>query len=170
MSAAAQAVPKPVGAEVPRYVVEVGMKPGNPDPAALALQSQLSSVGVASVTEVRVLALYELRGRMTAAQATLAARDLLADPVTQDYRLDRQAAAPLPAHWRLEVWLKSSMTDPVGESVRKAVKDLNLPEPATVRTGAAYQLFGRLQKSQADRVLERLLSNPVIHRVTAELR
>lgn len=170
MKTALQAAPKPHGAEAPRYVVEVGVKPGNPDPAALALLAQLSSVGVAGVHEVRVLTLYELRGRMTAAQATQIARDLLADPVTQDFRLDRQAAAPLPAHWRLEVWLKPAMTDPVGESVRKGIKDLNLPEPSRVRTGTAYQLFGKIQKSQAERILDRLLANPVIHRSSAELK
>ena len=152
------------------HIVEVSAKAGMTDAAGAALIAQIQSIGVQAVQEARVLALYDLRGKLSAAQAAQAAKDLLADPVTQDYRLDSRAGTFLPPHWRLEVWLKASMTDPVGESVKKAVKDLGLPEPAKVRTGQAYQLFGKLNKQQIDRILERLLSNPVIHRTSAEQR
>jgi phosphoribosylformylglycinamidine (FGAM) synthase PurS component len=155
----------------PRWVVEVTQKPGNPDPAGAALVQQIAALGISGVTEARVNALYELRGKLSASQAADAARQLLADPVTQDFRVDRSGASiPTGPHWRLEVWLKSAVTDPVGESVRKAVKDLGLPEPTAARAGTAVLVFGRLQKAQADKVLEKLLANPIIHKTTAEQR
>ncbi|MBI5597665.1 MAG: phosphoribosylformylglycinamidine synthase subunit PurS [Elusimicrobia bacterium] len=156
--------------ETAGHIVEVGAKPGMSDTTGAALIAQIQSIGVQAVQEARVLALYDLRGKLSAAQVTQAAKDLLADPVTQDFRLESRAGAFLPPHWRLEVWLKPSMTDSVGESVKKAVRDLGLPEPSAVRTGQAYQLFGKLNKQQVDRILERLLSNPVIHRTSAEQR
>ncbi|MDE2293587.1 MAG: phosphoribosylformylglycinamidine synthase subunit PurS [Elusimicrobia bacterium] len=171
MSAAAPSAVRAPGAEAPRFLIEVGTKAGMPDAAGDALTAQLPLAGVSGVRETRVLSLYELRGKLTASQVSQVARDLLADPVTQEYRVERSAPPlPLGPHWRLEVWLKASMTDPVGESVRKAVRDLGLPEPASVRTGTAYLLFGRLAKAQAERALERLLANPVVHRATAEPR
>ena len=155
----------------PRWVVEVSHKPGNPDPAGAALLQQINAVGVSGVTEARVNALYELRGKLSASHATDVARQLLADPVTQDFRIDRSGASiPTGPHWRLEVWLRTSVTDPVGESVCKAVKDLGLPELLAARAGTAYLLFGRLQKAGAEKVLEKLLANPVVHRTSAEQR
>lgn len=164
--------PRPVLADTqPRWVVEVTQKPGNPDPAGAALVQQIAALGVSGVTEARVNALYELRGKLSASQAADAARQLLADPVTQDFRVDRAGASiPTGPHWRLEVWLKPAVTDPVGESVRKAVKGLGLPEPVSARAGTAVLLFGRLQKTAAEKVLEKLLANPVVHRFSAEQR
>lgn len=173
MTMTAQApAPRPLPSDgTPRWVVEVSHKPGNPDPAGAALAAQIAALGISGVTEARVHALYELRGKLSASQATDIARQLLADPVTQDFRLDRAGASiPTGPHWRLEVWLKPAVTDPVGESVCKAIKDLGLPEPASARAGTAVLLFGRLQKAGAEKVLERLLANPVVHRSSAEPR
>ena len=155
----------------PRWVVEVSAKAGNPDPAGQALLGQINALGVSGVSDARVNALYELRGKLSAAQAADIARQLLSDPVTQDYRVDR---TPSPSttgpHWRLEVWLKPAVTDPVGESVKKGIKDLGLPEPLGARAGTAYLLYGRLQKNGAEKILEKLLANPVVHRAGAEQR
>ena len=67
-------------------------------------------------------------------------------------------------HWRIEVWLKPTVTDPVGESVRRAVSDLGLPRPEIVRTGKAYRIVGKVHRAQIDKLLNKLLANPVIHR------
>ena len=153
------------------YVVEVAPRFGHTDAAGAGILSQLPSLGIAGVREVRVSALYQLSGRLSPTQMHQVARDLLADPVTQEYRMD--SATPSPAfllgpHWRLEVWLKPSVTDPVGPSVAKGVADLGLPAPDSVRTGAAYHLLGRIGRPQAEKVLTKLLSNPVIHRTRIE--
>lgn len=170
-AAALPAAAKAAADSLPRWVVEVCAKPGNPDPAGAALTQQIHALGIPGVVEARVNALYELRGKLSASQAADIARQLLADPVTQDFRVDRSGASvPTGPHWRLEVWLKAAVTDPVGESVKKAVRDLGLPEPAVARAGTAVLLFGRLQKAQADKVLEKLLANPVVHRFSAEPR
>jgi len=40
--------------------------------------------------------------------------------------------------YRVEVWLKDSVTDVVGESVKDAIADVLGKEPAAVRFGHAY--------------------------------
>ena len=151
---------------LPAYVVEVAPKLGFGDPPGLTLFHQLSSVGVSGIREVRVGALYEIRGRLSPSQMHHLCRELLCDPITQDYRIDTSTASTaflIGPHWRVEVWLKPQVTDPVGETVRKAVADLGLPEPESVRAGTAYQLLGRIARPQADRIVRSLLANPVIH-------
>lgn len=152
-----------------KFVVEVAPKYGMTDPAGAALLSHLPSIGVQGAREVRVSALYEISGPLSSNQVAQISRELLSDPITQDFRLDSStpsAAFLVGPHWRVEVWLKPTVTDPVGESVVKAVRDLGLPAPERVRSGTAYRLLGRLGKGQVDRILGSLLANPVIHRST----
>ena len=152
---------------LPTFHVEVSPKFGSADAPGQSLLGQIPLLGIAGCREVRVSSLYEISGRLTSAQVHQLSRDLLSDPVTQEYRIDSSATSPaflLGPHWRIEVWLKPSVTDPAGESVRKAVTDLGLPAPEGVRTGAAYRLLGRMNQAQVERIAVKLLANPVIHR------
>lgn len=156
---------------VERQTVEVSARYGQPDASGASWLAQIGLLGVGGVKEVRVCALYAIEGSYSASQLHQLSRDLLSDPITQEYRLDRSTPSPaflLGPHWRVEVWLKPTVTDAVGESVAKAVADLGLPAPERVRTGTAYRILGKVARAQVDRIAAELLSNPVIHQVTIE--
>lgn len=149
------------------YLIEVATKYGQTDARSAALLAQLPGIGATSAKDIRISTLYELTGRLTRGQAQQVSRDLLTDPITQESRMDQSTSSQaflVGPHWRIEVWLKPTVTDPVGESVRKAVADLGLPEPERVRTGTAYRVLGKIGQGQIDKIVNRLLSNPVIHR------
>lgn len=149
------------------YRIEVACKPGISDAAGLALANQLPALGVANVADVRVCPVFEITGRLNVSQLEQVARELLADPVTQDYRIGEGPLSPgflIGPHWRVEVWLKNSVSDPVEGSVKKGIADLGLPAPEKVRCGHAYKLLGRPQAAQVEKVARKLFSNPVIHR------
>ena len=152
------------------YRVEVFCRPGFSDPAGAALLAQLPMIGIQSVTEIKVGALYDFRGRFTLGQMMTVAKELLTDPITQDFVLNgqRPVGAIWSPHWRIEVRLKNSVTDPVESSLRKAVEDLGLPAPESARTGVVYKFWGRLYPAQAERVAVKLLANPVVHRYSVE--
>lgn len=171
MMTAAPAKPRP-GAAVASWRAEVWLKPGLSDPAGASVLAQLPAIGIQSAAQVRVGQLYRITGRLGAAQAASAARDLLADPVTQDYAVGPEGAEPARErpHWRIEVWLKPTVSDPPGESVRRALAELGLPEPQQVRCGAAYKISGRLGQAQAERIAVKLLANPVVHRFSVSQR
>jgi len=160
--------PRPsVSDGLPKHVVEVTAKYGMIDAEGAGVLSQIQTLGIPGVKEVRVSSLYQLTGKLSPNQIQQASRELLADPITQEYRIAKgtpSRAFLMGPHWRLEVWPKPSVSDPASESVRKAVRDLGLPEPAQVRTGKAYHVFGRIARTHIERVLDKLLSNPVIHR------
>ncbi len=146
------------------YRVEVRVKPEYSDSVGAAALSLLQELGLPGIREVRAFSIYEISGPLSSNQVQTAARDLLCDSVTQEFKV----AGPPHAvngmnHWRVEVWLKPSVTDVVGESVQSAVAELGLPQPKSVRCGAAYQISGRIIRAQLEKAVVRSLANPVIH-------
>lgn len=89
------------------------------------------------VKAARLSRLYRVDGEFGRADFDRLGRDLLADPVSETYTLKPWRPA-LGRAWRVEVWLKDSVTDVVGESVKGAVTDVLGKEPPVVRFGRAY--------------------------------
>ena len=149
------------------YLVEVRLKPEYLDAEGGAALALLRAQGLTSIREVRVGRLYELKGPVTANHAQQAARDLLGDPVTHESRMVTPGAAPLNGmnFWRVEVWLKTSVCDPVGETVREAFAEMGLPKPDGARCAMVYRLNGRSTKLQIEKAVAKSLANPLIHRV-----
>lgn len=151
--------------------IEVTGKQGYADAAGAAVAAQFSLLGLQTPMNVRVCAIYEITGRLSPRELEQAAKELLADPVTQEYRIGDGPISPaflIPPHWRIEVWLKPSMSDPVEASVKKGLADLGLPAPERVRCGTAYKIVGRLPAAQIERAARKILSNPVIHQYTVK--
>ncbi|MBI4385959.1 MAG: phosphoribosylformylglycinamidine synthase subunit PurS [Elusimicrobia bacterium] len=152
--------------------VEVLCKPNLLDARGAALRAQLPWLGVQGVTDVRVDQLYRLSGRLTQHQAVSIAQQLLADPITQEYRVNGHPSNAVPSQTpccRIEAWLKTGVTDRVGESVRRAILDMGLPIPEEVRCATVYRFFGRFVQAQAERVAAKMLGNPLIHRFEISL-
>jgi phosphoribosylformylglycinamidine (FGAM) synthase PurS component len=151
----------------PTHIIEITTKYGQADARAARVLAQLPGIGVNNAKDLRVSSLYELNGSLTKSQATQTAREILADPITQEYRTDKSTPSQaflVGPHWRIEVWYKPAVTDPAGESVRKAMGDLGLPQPESVRTGTAYRFLGKIGKAQIEKITNKLLANPVVHR------
>lgn len=148
------------------YKVEVRLKPGFSDAEGAQALALLQGLGLTAAREIRASRIYELRGPFNLGHVQQAARELLCDAVTQEFRVLAPGEPPLNGmtHWRVEVWLKESVTDPVGETVSSALIEMGLPAPESVRVGASYQIAGRCHKGQLEKLVSRSLANPVIHR------
>ncbi|MBI5201952.1 MAG: phosphoribosylformylglycinamidine synthase subunit PurS [Elusimicrobia bacterium] len=149
------------------YRVEVAGKLVFPDASGAAVAAQFQLLGLQAPTEIRVCPIYEITGKLSPRELELAAKELLSDPITQEYRIGDGAISPafvVAPHWRVEVWLKPSVSDPHEASVRKGIADLGLPAPDKVRCGTVYKIVGRLPAAQIEKAAKKILSNPVIHR------
>ena len=99
----------------------------------------------------------DISGPITANQVQQAAKDLLCDSVTQEHRVVTPMPPPLNGmnFWRVEVWLKPSVTDPVGETVRDVYRARGLLRPSlTIRwawllEGAARWFSGETRYARA---------------------
>lgn len=149
------------------HLIEVKLKGEFADGEGMAAMALLRAQGLSSITEVRMGRIYEISGALTANQAHQAGKDLLCDAVTQEFRLVSAAPAPMNGmnSWRVEVWLKPTVSDPVGATVIEAVVEGGLPRPTDARCGTLYLLRGRAVKAQIEKAVAKSLANPLIHRV-----
>ena len=152
------------------YKIEVFAKAGFTDAAGAAILAQLPTLGIPGVTDVKVGFLYDIRGPLSPAQIALVGKELLADPITQEFAVNGQRPQGTfwGPHWRIEVWLKSTVSDPVESSLKRAVVDLGFACPESARQGTVYKFWGRLHPVQAEKIAMRLLANPVVHRTSVE--
>jgi phosphoribosylformylglycinamidine (FGAM) synthase PurS component len=149
------------------HLIEVRLRPEHADAEGFAALALLQAQGLSSLKEARVSRLYEIKGPISANQVLQAAKDLLCDAVTQEHRAVAQTPAPMNGanFWRVEVWLKPTVTDPVGETVRDAIADMGLPRPESVRCALVYRLVGRSSKPALEKAVSKTLANSLIHRV-----
>jgi len=85
----------------------------------------------------RLSRLYRVEGAFSGKEFDKLGSELLTDPITEHYAL-KPGKLGLKGGYRVEVWLKDSVTDVVGESVKGAIADVLGKEPGTVRFGHAY--------------------------------
>jgi phosphoribosylformylglycinamidine synthase PurS subunit len=84
-------------------------------------------------------------------------------------------AGDSPVTVEVRVELKPGVVDAEAESVEKSLKLLGIPQIRGVRTARVYDLsFAGVDRAEAERLagvaVDRLLANPVIHRVTVAVR
>ncbi len=90
------------------------------------------------------------------------AKELLSDPVCEEYYIGRsKAPAGLAKATLIEVHLKSGVTDPVAESVMAGIADMGV-KAANVRTARKYVLLGEIKKGQAEMIAKKVLANDCI--------
>jgi phosphoribosylformylglycinamidine (FGAM) synthase PurS component len=149
-----------------KALVDVKAKKAFADVQAQGTVTLLRELGI-TVDGVETAALYALEGEFTKADVAKVAKDLLADPVTQDCEVHLDGAAETPAKGAitLDVWLKPNVTDPVAPSVERGARDLGVALKA--RVGQRYVLKGTLDAQAAVKAAWRALANPIMHTVDA---
>lgn len=117
------------------------------------------------VRAARLSRLYRVDAGFSRSEFDRLGADLLTDRITETYSLSR----PRPGleGWRVEVWLKDSATDVVGESVKGAVADLLGKEPGAVRFGHAYYVACG-SGAALRRAVEKTLVNGIINKFAIE--
>ena len=109
--------------------IEVRLKAHLPDPAGRGLVKDIQDLGINSVMDARVVDIYWLDANLAPEKVELICRSLLADSVTQDTGMARMNARMMPAkgYKVVEVAYNAGVTDPVRDSVMKAIQDLGIP-------------------------------------------
>ena len=147
--------------------VEVRLKSHLPDARGLGLVRDIQDLGITTVSKVRVVDIYWLDADLAPDELDLICRGLLADPVTQEYRYESGFSAEGEAsinHHTIEVAYNAGVTDPVEDSVMKAIGDLGVGV-GVVKTAKCYLLQGHLDEDQLEVICSRLLVNPIIQHI-----
>lgn len=146
--------------------IEIRLKSHLPDTRGLGLVKDIADLGIKSVSRARVTDIYYLDADLTPVQVERICRDLLADPVSQDYLADFAATTEKRTGYQiLEVAYNAGVIDPVEETVLKAGHDLVIDGIRAVKTAKRYLIEGKLTDKQLDEISGKLLVNPIIQHV-----
>jgi len=150
---------------VRQWRVEVFSRPGVPDVQGNSVLEDIRELGITSIEAVQSARVFLIEADFDASFAERVARELLADPVCEEYYLGRSGPPPgLAKATLVEVHLKSGVSDPVAESVMAAIADMGAV-PAGVRTARKYVLLGDIKASRIDTIARKILANDVIEDV-----
>lgn len=149
-----------------KWKIEVSYKPETPDAIGQGILQDVADLGLAGVESVRTAQIYWIEGDVNSHAIERICAELLADPVTQNYvysspdtHTSRQGDDSV---WTIEVRLKPGVTDAVGDSVLKGVRDMGISDVQAAQTGQKYWIQGRLDSPKLDTIAQQLLANEVI--------
>ncbi len=148
--------------------LEVSLKSHLPDARGLGLVKDIHDLGITTVSRARVVDIYWLDADLAPDKLELVCRGLLADPVTQEYRYQPGFPAAEETGTNLhtvEVTYQAGVTDPVEDTIIKAVRDLGIGGVRAVKTARRYLLQGPLDEDQLEVICDQLLVNPIIQHV-----
>ena len=125
------------------------------------VQGHLVHSGLKGVACAGVSAVYRLEGGASSQDVRKIAEDLLCDPVAETYAVDERPADPKTIF--ADVWYKPGVTDAVGDSILKAIRDLKISsvEKAFSGTRYAFSLAGGDEQKVSEFARQQLL-NPLV--------
>jgi phosphoribosylformylglycinamidine synthase II len=144
--------------------VEVSVKPNLPDPRGESLKADIRDLGIGTVRQIRVSDVYLLEGDLSQKELETICRQLLADPVIEQYSTGEPPPTPPDAH-AVEVAYNPGVMDPVEESVSKGIRDLGITTVTSVKTAKRYYLSGKISAGDIELISAKLLVNSVIQHV-----
>jgi len=129
------------------------------------IMADIHQLGLTNVAAVQSIRLFLLEGEIDSDSLNRIARELLVDPVSEQYCLGQLPAPVGIAQASLiEVHLKPGVTDPVAASTLMAIEDMGL-NVESVRTGRKYIILGHLNEQQKQMIAQKVLANDCIEEV-----
>jgi phosphoribosylformylglycinamidine synthase II/phosphoribosylformylglycinamidine synthase I len=122
--------------------------------------------GLTSLQACYPARLYFIQGDLSPDDAATIARQLLADPVTEEWSIDDASFIIHNSEFIIETTLLPGVTDPPAENLIRAAHLLGISGLARAATGHQYVLAGEIDTAVAHRLATEILANPVIQRYT----
>ena len=135
------------------------------DPAGKGIEKDIQDLGIAGVKKVTQARVFIICGDISEQDARRIAKELLTDPITQDYLLSNTGRNPRNAQRIVEIAYNPGVMDPVEDSTKKAIKDLGIHNVESIKTEKKYYIEGKITGSHFKTICERLLYNKVIQHV-----
>jgi phosphoribosylformylglycinamidine synthase len=150
---------------VKQWRFEVLNRAGFSDVHGNGVLEDIRELGITSVEAVQSAKVFLIEADFDKKFAERVGKELLTDPVCEEYYIGRsKAPTGLAKATLIEVHLKSGVTDPVAESVTAAIADMGV-KVDHVRTAKKYVLLGEIGQNQADTIAKKILANDCIEEV-----
>ena len=142
------------------WKIEVKYKPEITDFVGNEILEDIADLGIDGVKSIRTASIYWIEGTLNIEHIHRIGSELLADPITQVFNLNEEKGET--NDWTIEVQFKPGVTDAVGDSTVKGIKDIGISSVNNVRTGKKFWLSGNLNDQIIEYIAQRLLMNDVI--------
>ncbi len=151
------------------WQVYVCLLPGQPDLEARRIAAEIDELGLGRDSRVHFARGYLIDGDLARSDVERIGRELLADPVIEEFSLDNEPTthhSPLTTHYFsiANVLLKPGVMDPVAQSVEHAIRQLGLTVNE-VHTFRQYSIGG-VGEHERQQIADRVLANDAIEQVT----
>ena len=150
------------------WKIEVGYKSTATDAMGEGIKKDIEDLGISGVNHVRTMHLYMIDGDLSESDVRSICENLLTDRITQVYAYKGSLVAHDAGTWVVEVTYKHGVTDTVGDSTVKGIKDLGISGVNSAKTGQKYIIKGSLSEDDIEMICKRLLANDVIQSYTYE--
>ncbi len=141
---------------------EVFNRAGFADVHGNSVLEEIKELGIGSVEAVQFAKVFLIEADFDKQFAERVAKELLSDPVCEEYYTGRSGApAGLAKATLIEVHLKSGVTDPVAESVTAAIADMGV-KVSNVRTARKYIILGDIKPGQSETIAKKIMANDCI--------
>jgi phosphoribosylformylglycinamidine synthase len=148
---------------LPYHRIEVAFKPGQRDALGDAIARRVKDdLGIATVRAVRTVDVYSIDAQLSKDALENLAKEVFADPVIQDFSVDRPIAANYD--WLVEVGFKPGVTDNVGKTSKEAIAAVLRAAGPDVYTSRQYLFTGSIPQEDVVRIARGLLANELIER------
>jgi len=104
--------------------------------------------------------LYLIEGVYSGTETSRLAGELLLDAITEAWSVKPRRCAGANIY-RVEIWLKNSVTDVVGQSVKEAVADMGLKAPKRCRFGRCLYVLASSELKLRHAVAKTLMNETV---------
>lgn len=142
------------------YRIEVFSRTTNTQNHWVTTAHQLNLDSLTGCFDTRI---FFVRGQLSEADVDTISRELLTDPVTEQYTIGTSPQGD--AKHTIDVTLQVGVTDPVAENLIRAAKNLNI-DLTNVATGQHFKLYGNLSAEELEQLASKVFSNTVIQRYT----
>jgi len=143
--------------------IEIINKKGIFDAEGEAIRKDIEDLGIKGAKSVEVVHAYTVEADIKKNEAIRIADQLLTDKVTQDYKINPEKSAK--GFTVVEVSHNPGVMDPVEESAKKAIIDLDINNVSSISTSKKFLIKGNLTASQINTISEKLLYNKVIQHI-----
>jgi phosphoribosylformylglycinamidine synthase len=151
------------------FRVEVGER-SSEESAGRGLVEAAHQLGIPGLRACAVERLYILQGRLATDDVMRLSRELLADPLTEQFEI-AHLHTPTTSfdggesdEHIVEVTLLPGVTDPAAENLLRAARLLGVQGLERAATGQRFRLWGDLNADDLRRLATEVLANPVVQR------
>ena len=126
------------------------------DPRGKLIKDDFISFGIDKIDHILVKDVYYLHGDISEQVASRIARELLCDPVVEEFRIGKPQG--------FEILYNPGVSDPKEDSIRKALADLKIDIEA-VKTGTNYIITGSFDENELRQTAALFLFNPLVQHI-----